>query len=345
MLIDTATILQGVNLKELILRDAEEANGNRAWCPLCQNGSSDGNHTPAMSIRDTRYFCFGCGASGDAIDYIMRRNNVQFQEACRILGWDGNEVDQQELIRTQAARQQQRERENATRAAELDAVLSEYSTEEIWKAFNRRLTEEHRAWWVGRGISVEWQNYLQLGYIPDKTYIGKSGVHLHSPAYTIPYFHTGYRFQTMQYRLHNPERPQDRYRFEHGLKASYYQVTPSEEIGEYAIICEGAIKSIVTQIYGGTGERVSLLAVPGRDTFGGIANAVKHCRRVWVVLDPDCWTKPENAPPTWEPAPIKLSKLIGPVSRIVRLPGKVDDMLLEGMTGESWKAALKGATQ
>lgn len=44
--------------------------------------------TPSFSVSDTKefYFCFGCGASGDVIGYVMDFYNVKFPEACEILG-------------------------------------------------------------------------------------------------------------------------------------------------------------------------------------------------------------------------------------------------------------------
>lgn len=31
------------------------------------------------------YYCFGCGVYGNAIDFVMKKMNLTFKEACRIL--------------------------------------------------------------------------------------------------------------------------------------------------------------------------------------------------------------------------------------------------------------------
>jgi len=36
-----------------------------------------------------RFYCFGCGAKGDAADWIMLTRKVDYPEACRILGLGG----------------------------------------------------------------------------------------------------------------------------------------------------------------------------------------------------------------------------------------------------------------
>lgn len=343
-MIDTINLLQSVNLTELIARDSETAKGGRVWCCFCQPGGSANNNSPAMSIRGNYFRCFGCGASGDAIDFLMQRDRIDFLEACHRLGWDGYEPDKAEVERRKNEAQIKAALERDKRAVELDALLADYSAEEIWLAYNRRMGAEQRATWESWGIPPGWQDYLQLGYTPDKVYRGKDNELHHSPAYTIPYFHPGGKFQTMQYRLSDPERPQDRYRFERGLPATWYITRPDEGIGEWAVICEGAKKAIVTDIRGETGDEVAILAVPSKETFAGIAQAVAQCKKVWICLDPDCWTEPKNAPMGWEPAPVKLARLIGKPARIVRLPAKVDDLfVLAGMQPGAWKAALRDA--
>lgn len=85
-LMDTTNI----NLLSLIGRDVKlkkvAGTGGGEWhsaCPFC--GGKDRfrvqpHHKPA------RYACRNCGASGDAISYVQRRDNVDFLTACAILG-------------------------------------------------------------------------------------------------------------------------------------------------------------------------------------------------------------------------------------------------------------------
>src|SRR5690606_32822614 len=134
--------------------------------------------------------------------------------------------------------------------------------------------------WRGQGVPDDWQNYLRLGFVADKAYRGPDGALHHSPAYTLPYYHTNFELVTVQYRLFNPPTPTDRYRFHPGLSTSYYMTTPSEPITDPVLICEGAKKAIVARVYGETG--CTVLAVPSQTDPGGIVEAVREVGRVYV---------------------------------------------------------------
>ena len=327
-MIDTEALLSSVDLRELIEADTQPAKGNgtRMFCPFCQAGSTN---APALQIYERRYHCFGCGAGGDAIEYIIRRDNVDFKEACVRLGWHGEAITSEELQKSQMEYQIKRQEDAARRARRLELLLAEYTTEEIWAAYQNRMNAENIAWWTSQGINEDWQQYLRLGFTPDKVYYDKDKIPQHSPAYTIPYFHLNFIFCNMQYRLTNPPNPKDRYRFEGELRTTYYMTTPGIEITDKVIICEGAKKGIVLRIRSELDDSFTILCIPSKVDFGGIADAVKDCGGVWIVPDPDAWTKPTNAPPSWIPSPLKLAGQIGKQSRIVRLPIKVDDGLLQ----------------
>ena len=327
-MIDTEALLRSVDMVALIERDTQPVKGNskRLFCPFCQCGSQN---CPALQVYDRRFHCFGCGASGDAIEYVMRRDNVDFKSACERLGWKGEPVSSIELQKSQAEYTVKRQEDERKRAERLAQLLSEYTTEEIWSAFQGHMATENIQWWISQGVPEDWQKYLRLGFTPDKIYYDKSRVLQHSPAYTIPYFHVGFEFRNIQYRLSNAVNPKDRYRFESDLKTTYYMVTPGAEIGDKVIICEGSKKGMVLRICGGFGDTYTVLSIPSKVDFGGIADVVKDCGGVWLIPDPDAWTKPVNASPDWKPSPLKLAGMIGRQVRIVRLPIKVDDGLLQ----------------
>jgi hypothetical protein len=41
--------------------------------------------TPSFMVYDDHFHCFGCGASGSAIDFLMRIEGIRFPEAARML--------------------------------------------------------------------------------------------------------------------------------------------------------------------------------------------------------------------------------------------------------------------
>lgn len=209
--------------------------------------------------------------------------------------------------------------------------LAEFSHNDLLAELSERMTAEQRAWWRSQGIPDDWQRALRIGYLPEKRYMGRNGEHHASPAYTLPYFHTGYEFVTLQYRLNDCENPAARYRFEKGLGTSYYQTEPSKPIGEQVIICEGAKKAIVTAV--NTPEEYTVLGIPSKADFGGVAAAVKDAARVYVLLDPDADYRAE-----------KLAKEIGPAARVASLPAKVDDSFTQhGLTQALFLDCLRWA--
>ena len=222
----------------------------------------------------------------------------------------------------------------ARRRAETAKKLASFTTIEIWEELNARLTADNRTWWESQGVPQDWQNYLKLGYMPEKIF-NHNGETMSSPAYTIPYFHESWAFVTMQYRLTNPPNPNDKYRFESGLGAPYYMTRPDAPIGEQAIICEGAKKAIVTNVH--TETTATVLAVPSKSGWraSSILGAVKDCGRVWVILDPDA---ERNA--------YELAEAIGQAARIVTLPVKIDDGLLHyGLDKDALRMAMRQAVK
>ena len=268
---------------------------------------------------------------------------------CRICGmkwWpgrdDGKHISQETLDKLAA---QAREAEEA-RKQERQRKLAAFSTAELWEELHRRMGEEQRAWWRKNGVPDDWQDYLRLGYTDDKVY-RRGDELLHSPAYTIPYFGYGFAFKTMQYRLCNPDQPADRYRFEADLGTSYYMSTPSVEIGDQVVVCEGAKKAMVVKIYADD-DSITVLAIPSKQDWRGcdILEAVKNCGRVWIWLDPDCYNQPDTAGAKWIPAPVALAKEIGKNARVIESAVKADDAWLHyGMSEEEWKALKRTAVR
>ena len=80
--------IQDINLKELIKKEIglEFGKNNKISCPF------HSEKTPSLSVhfnsntnRET-YKCFGCGATGDAIQFIRNYKKMSFIEARKYLG-------------------------------------------------------------------------------------------------------------------------------------------------------------------------------------------------------------------------------------------------------------------
>lgn len=50
----------------------------RNWVGLCPFHAEK---TPSFNVMDKRFHCFGCGKSGDIIDFIQQTENISFKEA------------------------------------------------------------------------------------------------------------------------------------------------------------------------------------------------------------------------------------------------------------------------
>lgn len=82
---DTKAVLAGVNLIQLVERSlgpAGRVSGKyHFWaCPF----HDDSN--PSFAVTGDRYHCFGCGASGDAIEWLQKFEGLSFQNAIQRLG-------------------------------------------------------------------------------------------------------------------------------------------------------------------------------------------------------------------------------------------------------------------
>ena len=288
------------------------ANEWHGVCPAC--GGTD-----RFAIFTDRqfpswwYFCRVCTPDGDWIDKLNPRLHVPLTQ------------EQKQEYARERARQDQERRELLAKA------LERFTTAELWTELNRRMTADNRMWWAARGVPNDMQNYLQLGYIPDKG-ISYNGELRHSPAYTIPYLRNNGKPVTMQYRLVDPPVPNDKYRFEAGLPAAWYAVEPYDELTDKVIVCEGAIKAIVTKLHGGIKDDTRVFGVPSKSSWCNIAEYLRQVGRVWVILDPDGETEA-----------VKLARAIGKNARIITLPDKIDDMLLSGFSAVDFRAAIRAA--
>lgn len=281
--------------------------------------------------------CPNCGgtkhANGDEPDRMRWFTDGKPRGWCRNCGgifWPDDASSSKITTAEMEQWRQEREAAEQRRRLEAEKALAHLRQEKVWLEYVALMDDKARQWWDNAGVPPDWQEYLQLGYMPNKVYCDRDGEQQMSPAYTIPYFRAGFEFVTMQYRLNSAD-PSQRYRFERGLRTTYYQVLPDEPMGERALIVEGAKKAMVAHIHGNTG--LTALAVPSKADFGGVAEAVKNCGRVYVLLDPDA-----------EQRAYKLAAQIGPAARVVTLPVKVDDAIIRhGLTAAELAAYLRQA--
>ena len=138
-------------LPAVIGRRVKLARSGRQWKGCCP---FHGEKTPSFYVYDDHFHCFGCGAHGDAISFVMQSEGTSFPEAVeRLASEAGMEVPKA----TPEAAESERRRLDLHGA--LDAAA---------KAFQRRLhlPEGSRAlaYLRNRGLSDETINRFGLGW-------------------------------------------------------------------------------------------------------------------------------------------------------------------------------------
>ena len=99
------------------------ANG-KEWCmakgqPPCHK--SESGRSFSVNLNHGGFQCFGCGAKGDLIKFVMLRDGCDFKTACKTLGaWRGNITadERLEMTRREQERDWHRQREAEQKEAE-----------------------------------------------------------------------------------------------------------------------------------------------------------------------------------------------------------------------------------
>lgn len=114
--------------------------------------------TPSFYVNDQKGFfhCFGCGAHGDVVGFVMRHDNLSFPEAVEMLAG---------LAGLPVPRQDDEERERHKREKTLHDLV-----ERACRWFEERLTvssgKQARDYLTSRGIDAETAARFRLGYAP-----------------------------------------------------------------------------------------------------------------------------------------------------------------------------------
>jgi DNA primase len=144
-----------ISLPGLIGRRVKLTRRGREHVGLCP---FHGERTPSFYVVEDKSFfhCFGCGAHGDAIGFVMRSDNLDFLEAVeQLAGEAGLAVPQA----TPEERGRARQQKNLFEALEAAAVFYE---ERLWAAAGLRARDYLRS----RGLDDETIRRFRLGWSP-----------------------------------------------------------------------------------------------------------------------------------------------------------------------------------
>ena len=86
--------------------------------------------------KDGTFYCFGCGAHGDVITFVMKMQNLSFEETCEMLDRDISYSEQREIDR---AKREYEEKIKRIRTA----VINYWDSFDEWK-FNEDVIEKFK---------------------------------------------------------------------------------------------------------------------------------------------------------------------------------------------------------
>ena len=122
-------------------------------CPFHNEKSPSFSVSPDKQI----FHCFGCGAGGGVISFIMRAEGLEFRDAVQFLADRcGLKVPEDKNADPRAAHRRER-----VLALMKDAARFYYDT--LWKPENRGVQQ----YFAGRGLTRKTMNRFGLGYAPD----------------------------------------------------------------------------------------------------------------------------------------------------------------------------------
>ncbi|HTW50703.1 MAG TPA: DNA primase [Stellaceae bacterium] len=145
-----------VSLADLVGKRVRLARKGREYGGLCPFHNEK---TPSFYVVEDKGFfhCFGCGAHGDAIGFVMRSENLDFIEAIeRLAGIAGVQVPQQ------TAQEREKAQRQRTLLEALEAATKFYE-ERLWSAAGRA----GREYLAGRGLDEETMRRFRLGWAGD----------------------------------------------------------------------------------------------------------------------------------------------------------------------------------
>jgi len=127
-------------------------------CPFHNEKTPSFTVSPAKGI----YKCFGCGAAGSSVGFIMAHEHKTYPEALRYLAQKYSiEIQEEEQTPEQIA--QYNEREGMLQVSDFAA---KYFVEQLWNTEKGKSIGLH--YLTQRGISTQMIKKFQLGYSPDE---------------------------------------------------------------------------------------------------------------------------------------------------------------------------------
>ena len=276
--------------------------------------------------------CPMCGGR-DRFAIFTDRDYPHWNAWCRVCHPDSMWIDElnpmlKEPLSPEKAQEIKRNAERRFRKAqqEMEAAIDEMKRGEKWLQYHDNLDNSVRRQWESWGIPEFWQDFYKLGYDPDRV-IYSGGSEWHTPTMTIPIFEAKtWECLNIKHRLLNPPRKGDKYRPERsGLPAPLFVGYPDAPITGKTLLVEGEKKAMVSYLTADD-DWLQVVGIPGKNPTDEMLSQLDKCDPLYICLDPDARTEA-----------IQMARQMGVGrSRLIELPDKIDDMIVNYSLGKSW---------
>jgi len=212
-------------------------------------------------------------------------------------------------------------------AERLDKLSELVAAQMIWKRCHDEAPEIAQAYYQNvRGIPLEWQKELWLGYFPEYTVRGLTNYK--SGAYTLPIFNFNGGIENITLRIANPQSGNDRYRRLYRSKAQHLH-SPQRRKANKVVLMEGELKADIATIYGWLPDDMTVYGAQSKAPERRILKSLDFAEVVYLAFDPDAYI-PD--PKSNRVAVMEIAKQIGMErTRFVIPPNmKFDDAILQG---------------
>ena len=153
-------LLNRVDVVDVVGRYVQLKKGGANFMGLCP---FHGEKSPSFSVSPTKqfYHCFGCGANGNAIGFLMEHAGMSFIEAVKDLAQQtGMQMPEDEASPQDRERAAQQRQKQTTLNSVLDKAAHAYIQQ-------LKITPRAVSYLKGRGLSGEVAKTFGLGYAPE----------------------------------------------------------------------------------------------------------------------------------------------------------------------------------
>jgi hypothetical protein len=269
------------------------SNEYSASCPFCPDGGNDRFKLFIVS-----------NATGGAMGWCRQCDRKWFPDMRETQKLTPAEVAEIENRRKAIEEEERLSREKA---------LADFTRSRIWEKYHNDLNDFARKQYDVRGIPEYFMWYWQLGYCRFRDYYTFTSASLTIPIQTP----VTKRIVNIKHRLLNPH-AEYRYLYEtKGLPKPPFICNLDAPLAGKVLLIEGEFKAMTTYITldDPTYNCVGLgSATPDLNTLSLLDN----CDVVYLILDGDARKHEE-----------RITERLGSRCRIVHLPGKIDDLIME----------------